>query len=171
MNAETTKHGFSVRHADGVLTMTRFFRAPRELVFETWTKPQHFAQWFGPAGGSVPHCTIDARPGGIMHFGVQVPENEGPFSGATVWAKWIFREVAAPERIVFEDYFADEDGNIVEHPGFPRQTLISIFFEECDGGTLMTLRQEGLEVDHGETEGWREGFERLDGLLEKLATA
>lgn len=161
-------HHTDVRHANGVLELTRIFDAPRELVFRMWTEAGQFMRWFGPKEGSVPHCTVDARPGGMMHFCVKVPEGEGPFSGRLVWGKWVFREIVAPERLVMDDYFSDADGNTVEHPGFPAHTLISIRFEEFDGGTKMTLQQEGLEVDQGESEGWKEGFEQLDALLEEL---
>lgn len=157
-----------VRHADGVLEMTRRFAAPRELVFRMWTEAGLFMRWFGPKEGSVPHCTVDARPGGMMHFCVKVPAGEGPFAGQLVWGKWVFREIVAPERLVMDDYFSDADGNTVERPGFPYHSLISIRFEECDGGTRMLLRQEGLEVDQGESEGWQEGFAQLDVLLAEL---
>ena len=49
------------------LTFTRFFDAPRQLVFDAWTKPEHVKEWFGPNTYTVPVCEIDLRPaaGGI----------------------------------------------------------------------------------------------------------
>ncbi len=78
-------HSGDVTHENGVLTMVRYFDAPRELVFRMWTEAEHFMQWFGPADGSVPHCTIKpnpARPGSEMHFCVAVPPGEGEFAGS-----------------------------------------------------------------------------------------
>lgn len=158
------------RHANGELVMTRHYNAPRELVFRMWTEAEHFSRWFGPANGSVPHCTVKPAPaeiGSEMLFCVQVPPDHGAFAGETVWGKWIFRELVPPEHIAFDDYFADEQGNIVERPGFPNETNIRVYFEACDGGTKMTLRHE-LEVDHGESDGWRVGFDRLDVYLQSL---
>jgi uncharacterized protein YndB with AHSA1/START domain len=42
----------------------RGLEAPRGLVFEVWTKPEHFTRWFGPHGAEVVSCELDARPGG-----------------------------------------------------------------------------------------------------------
>lgn len=161
-------HSGDVRHENGVLTMVRHFDAPRELVFRMWTEAEHFMRWFGPSQCSVPHCTVDARPGGVMHFCVQVPEGEGEFAGQKVWGKWIFREIVAPERIVFDDTFSDADGNTVVRPGFPEETVISLFFEVHEGGTRMTLRNEGLDVDHGEIQGWSESFDELVDYLRSM---
>jgi uncharacterized protein YndB with AHSA1/START domain len=49
------------------LVITRVFDAPRELLFEAWTEPEHFVRWWGPKGYTTPYCTIDLRPGGVMH--------------------------------------------------------------------------------------------------------
>lgn len=166
--ASETAARVTTTHADGVLVMTRFYDAPRELVFRMWTEAEHFMRWFGPEGGSIPHCTIDLRIGGVMHFCVAVPEGDGAFGGERVWGKWIFRELVEPERIAFDDYFSDEEGNIVERPGFANETNIRVSFEAHDGGTMMTLHHD-LKVDHGEIEGWSAGFDRMEGYLEKLA--
>lgn len=157
----------TVQYENGVLTMTRFYAAPRELLFRMWTDASHFVNWFGPRGGSVPHCTVDLRPGGSMLFCIEVPKRDDSFSGERVWGKWVFREVVEPERIVFGGCFSDENGNIVERPGFARETVISVFFEEHDGGTKITLRHE-LEVEQGEIDGWTECFDRLGEYLQSL---
>ena len=46
----------------------REYAAPPELVFEVWTKAEHFARWFAPDNVDVPLCEIDARPGGVIRF-------------------------------------------------------------------------------------------------------
>lgn len=155
-------HATTVEHSGDRLVLTRVFAAPRELVFRAWTQAGHFAQWFGPEGATVPHCSVDLHPGGTMHFCVQES------GGDKVWCKWVFREIRPPERIVFLDCFADEAGNIVERPGFPRETLITVTFAEHEGGTLVTIRHDGLAVDQGEVQGWKEGLVRLDAHLHGL---
>lgn len=163
----------STRFVNGELVMTRHYSAPRELVYRMWTEAEHFIRWFGPTNGSVPHCTVrpsPAEPGSEMHFCVHVPPGVGAFSGETVWGKWIFRELVVPESIAFDDYFADEQGNVVERPGFANETNIRVHFDEQDGGTKMTLYHE-LEVDHGEVDGWRVGFDRLKDYLRTLPGA
>ena len=57
-------------------TITRTLRAPRELVFEAITKPEHFAVWFGTAAVEVPQetLTMDVRPGGAFRAVMQLPD-------------------------------------------------------------------------------------------------
>lgn len=151
----------TVEHAGGVLVLSRVFDAPRELVFRAWTQAGHFARWFGPEGATMPHCTVDLRAGGAMHFCVQEA------GGERVWCRWEFREVRPPEALVLLDSFSDEAGNVVERPGFPRETIIEVTFAEHRDGTLVTVRH-ALAVDQGEVQGWTEGFARLDAHLRGL---
>ena len=57
-------------------TITRTLRAPRELVFEAITKPEHFAVWFGTAAVEVPQdtLTMDVRPGGDFRAVMHLPD-------------------------------------------------------------------------------------------------
>ena len=48
--------------------ISRVFDAPLELVFEVWTKVEHFERWFGPLGAEVLGCELDPRPGGVIRF-------------------------------------------------------------------------------------------------------
>ena len=55
--------------SDREIVMTRDFDAPRRLVFEAWTNPEHLPHWMlGPEGWTMPVCEIDLRPGGAWHF-------------------------------------------------------------------------------------------------------
>ena len=54
----------------------REYAAPPELVFEAWTKAEHFARWFAPDNVEVPLCGIDARPGGVIRFEHRWPEGQ-----------------------------------------------------------------------------------------------
>ena len=138
----------------GVLLITRTFDAPREVVFRSWVTPSYFASWFGPKECTVPHCSMDVRVGGSFLFCVRVP-------GDDIWAKGIYRELRAPEKLVFDSFFSDQKGNRVERPGFPKETRIAVTFEDVGGRTKVTIRQTGLERDQGEMKGWNEGLDRL----------
>ena len=46
------------------VTVTRIYDAPRSLVFEMWTDPEHMAQWWGPKGFTNPVCELGRPPGG-----------------------------------------------------------------------------------------------------------
>lgn len=140
---------------DVVLLVERTFDAPREAVFRAWTEPERLARWFGPHGSTIPFCEMDVRPGGVLRFCHRFP------GGEDVWARGVYEEVDAPGRLVFTASFSDEQGNVVERPGFAFQTRIAVTFVERDGGTHVTMRQTGLPADQGERQGWIEAFERL----------
>jgi len=57
-----------------VLTITRIFDAPRELVFKAWTDPKMLARWWGPHGFTNPVCEVDVRVGGGIRIHMQGPE-------------------------------------------------------------------------------------------------
>jgi uncharacterized protein YndB with AHSA1/START domain len=151
------------------LVITRVFDAPRELVFEAWTEPIHFVRWWGPMGYTTPLCTIDLRPGGVMHTCMRSPE------GREVWSKGVFREIVVPERIVPTDSFADGEGNVVwpthygMSPEWPLETLLSVTFEEHAGKkTKLTLRHAGIPSGtdrDGAKQGWMETVESLAKYL------
>ena len=52
--------------SDREVSMTRVFAAPRRLVFEAWTKPEHLAHWFGRRGDTLSVCDVDLRVGGAL---------------------------------------------------------------------------------------------------------
>lgn len=81
--------------------MTRLFNAPRAVVFEAMSKPEHIREWWGRLGEgySVPVCEVDFRVGGKWRFVNKHPKGEAEFYGE-------YLEISAPERIVFTETFA-----------------------------------------------------------------
>jgi uncharacterized protein YndB with AHSA1/START domain len=82
--------------------MTRLFDAPRRLVFEAMTRPEHIRRWWGNIGDgySVPVCEVDLRVGGVWRFVNRTPKGEDAvFYGS-------YREIAPPGRVVFTEIFA-----------------------------------------------------------------
>jgi uncharacterized protein YndB with AHSA1/START domain len=88
--------------SDQEIRMTRLFDAPRQLVFEAMSKPEHVKRWWGCLGDgySVPVCEIDLRPGGRWRFVNRHPQGEAAFHGE-------YREITPPSRIVFTEIFED----------------------------------------------------------------
>jgi uncharacterized protein YndB with AHSA1/START domain len=82
------------------IVMTRLFDAPRHLVFEAMSKPEHVRRWWGLLDErySVPVCDIDLRVGGAWRFVGRGPRGEAGFHG-------VYREIAPPERLVFTEIF------------------------------------------------------------------
>src|SRR5512145_426254 len=54
------------RKSERELVVTRTFNGPARLVFEAWTKPALFRQWWAPKsmGMSLRSCEMDVRVGG-----------------------------------------------------------------------------------------------------------
>jgi uncharacterized protein YndB with AHSA1/START domain len=151
----------SVGWDGGELVMTRVYPAPRALVFRAWTEAEHFAQWFGPHGTTLPVCELDARPGGSLHFLHRHAD------GLDVWVGGEFHEVAPPERLAFGTWFSDATGGRVERPGFNLESTITVTFAEHADGTRVTIRQTGLLSDQGEVQGWTETLDRLSQHLKE----
>ena len=86
--------------SDNEIRMTRLFDAPRHLVFEAMSKPEHIKRWWGCLGDgySVPVCEVDFRVGGKWRFVNRHPKGEAGFHG-------VYREIEAPGRVVFTEIF------------------------------------------------------------------
>jgi len=81
---------------DRELVTTRLINAPRELVFEFWTNPNHVKNWWGPNGFTNTINKMDVRPGGDWEFVMHGPD------GIDYKNKSVFVEIIKPERIVFQ---------------------------------------------------------------------
>jgi uncharacterized protein YndB with AHSA1/START domain len=145
------------------LRLVRVLKAPRSLVFDAWVQPEQFTSWFGPRGSSMPFCQMEARSGGSLHFLHRLDD------GQEIWVKGNYEEVLKPERLVFTVHFSDKAGNRVERPGFSMETRIEVTFREKGVQTEITIHQTGLVADQGESEGWKQGLDRLAEILLKTS--
>jgi len=135
------------------ITITRVFDAPRELVWEAWTKPDQLARWWGKHGWSTPPSTItmDVRPGGAFRLTSVSGED-----GAEMTQEGTFREVVEPERLVL-----DEAAEGAWHSG---AVTVVTFANLGDGRTEMVFRTtirtttEGLDTAAA---GLASSFDRL----------
>jgi uncharacterized protein YndB with AHSA1/START domain len=141
--------------------ITREFAAPRDLVFTAWTDAKHLAQWWGPRGFTNPVCEWDSQPGKTIHVVMRAPNGaEYPMGGE-------FREIAAPERLVFTSGPLDEKGKLIF------EFLHTVTFVERNGGTTLTVRSRVLKTTAeankfigGFEAGMTQSLERLAGLAE-----
>ena len=70
------------------VVVERQFTAPRTLMFQVFTQPEHLKRWWAPQPYTIPVCTIDLRPGGIWHYCMRSPE------GQDHWARSVMVEHA-----------------------------------------------------------------------------
>ena len=158
--------------------ITREFAAPRELVWKAWTESERLQQWFGPKDFTGTTVKLDLRPGGTLHSWLHSPD------GKEMWGKWIFRDVIAPERLVWVHSFSDKDGGITRHPlspTWPLELLTVTTFAERGDKTVLTLKWTPLNATdeeiktfnnahQGLTHGWGGTFDQLAEYLKQLQT-
>jgi uncharacterized protein YndB with AHSA1/START domain len=149
--------------------LTRVIDAPRDLVWSAFTRAEHLAQWWGPAGTSCRVLALDVRPGGVFHYGMQSP-------GGEMFGKFTYREVEEPEHIVFVLSFADEGGNIVRAPfssTWPLELLCENRFADEDGKTRLTMASAPLNASDEERASFEAGRSSLkagtNGSLDQLS--
>ena len=144
---------------DREIVLSRVYEAPRELVFEVWTKAEHLTKWFGPKGYTTKTHECDVRVGGRWRFDMIQ-------SNGKVWDnRIVFLEIEAPTRLVF-DHGSDKDDD-------ERRFRVTITFDEqSDKKTVVTLRQlhpTKEQRDAGIGFGAVEiGYTTLDKLAEHL---
>src|SRR5437868_11303305 len=99
-----TKSSASSAESDREIVISRIFDAPRELVWQAMTDPEHVVHWWGPRGFSTTIEVMEVRPGGVWKQTLHGPD------GANYPNKSIFKEVVPLERIVYSHGGGREDG-------------------------------------------------------------
>ena len=161
MTAKTGETTFTTP-SDREVGVTRVFDAPRDLVWKTYTEPEHLRQWMlGPDGWSMEVCEIDLRPGGAYRFAWRKDD------GSELTIAGVHREVEPPERLVSTESWG---------PEWP-EALNTIVFSEEDGRTTLSITvlyptQEARDaaLATGMTDGMTMSLDRLEEILGGLAS-
>jgi uncharacterized protein YndB with AHSA1/START domain len=149
----------AVENAERGYTITRTFEAPRDLVWEMWTKPEHFAVWFGTAAVPVSDVSMDVREGGEWRATMHVPDHgDMPWIGT-------FLEVAKPEHLVMSLSEQSVLNDVVE--------VFDVTLMDLGGSkTEMVLRQRGGNLSDEEYEAAQSGtgafIEEMAALLGRV---
>ena len=143
------------------LRLTRTIAAHRQAVWDAWTTPDQFKQWYMPAPFSVPSCEFDLRPGGELHVDTQAPDGTiMPLTGA-------FEVVEEPSKLVMTNSPLGPDGQKLFEI---RHTLV---LTEVDGGTALEITSEVLSAGPNAEQflsGMKPGLEQaLTQMTEMLA--
>jgi uncharacterized protein YndB with AHSA1/START domain len=153
--------GMQTQATEREVVVARAVDAPRRLVFEAWTKPEHLPHWMlGPGGWTMPVCEIDLRPGGAWHFVWRRSD------GSEMEMRGVYREVAPPERLVSTESWGGD---------WP-ETLNTLILAEQDGKTTITQRilypsqpARDAALQTGMKRGMSQSFDRLDHYLRTLS--
>ena len=141
---------------DREIVLTRVFDAPRQLVWDAFTKPELLRRWFGPRGHSLSVCDVDLRVGGGFRFIIRGPE------GREMGMRGVYRELAPPDRSVHVETFDD----------YPGESIVTAVFTERDGVTTLTATVEypskevrDIVISTGMEHGAAESYDKLAELL------
>jgi len=148
--------------AEREIAITRIIKAPRELVFEVWTKPEHVIHWWGPTGFTNTIHEMTVKPGGVWRFIMHGPD------GVDYPNKIVFRKIVAPELLEFS-HGQDIDND-------PNQFEVTVTFKAIGKTTELYMRmlfkskaQRDMVVDkYGAIEGNRQTMMRLEEYLSNL---
>ena len=157
--------------------LTREYNAPRQLVFEAWTQPEHIAKWQFPFPGFT--CEIvsaDIKPGGASLHKMISP------NGFEMWLLTKYEAITPPESLVFRQYNSNAAGDILPNPqmpNWPKEMRTTILLEKVGDKTKLQLIWQPVNPTQAEAEmfeasrpehkkGWGGGLEQLDIYLGSL---
>jgi uncharacterized protein YndB with AHSA1/START domain len=132
----------------------RFIDAPKHLVWEALTKPEHLKEWYMPkAWGAVAACELDVRPGGMFSIDIAVGDGQvAPNLGC-------FVEVIPMERLVYTSML---------FPGYrpavfddiPITAIVTVKAEGTGTRYVFTaLHRNEADLETNKTSGWAQGTE------------
>lgn len=157
--------------------INRSFDAPINVLFDMWTKPEHFSKWLPPTGFTMSFLRVDIKPGGSGHYTMT--------NGAdvTMYGLVHYLEIKRPERLVYNQQFCDKNEKKAGHPlvsAWPETMKTTVLFtEEGSEQTRVTViwQVEGkataeeiatfVKEKGGMTQGWTGSFDKLEELLAK----
>lgn len=142
--------------SDREIRMTRVFDAPRQLVFDAFSKPELLKRWFGPRGYSLVTCEVDHRVGGEFRFVLRGPD------GTDMGMRGVYSEIVPPERSVHMESFDD----------YPGESQVTMTLVESGGKTTMTAtvlyptrEVRDIVKNMGMEHGAAESYDKLAELL------
>ncbi|MFM9874136.1 MAG: SRPBCC family protein [Fimbriimonadaceae bacterium] len=162
-----------------IFKITRIFNAPRDLVWECWTKAEHIGKWFKPSGFTDnPNFKgkFSFEVGDYNHYCMVAPD------GTEIYGKYTFTEIDPKDKIVYINAFSDAEANLARHPmapSWPLELLTTVTFTPDGDQTILNLTWEPInatqkELDtfatslEGCAQGWGGTFENLDRYIGSL---
>ena len=141
---------------DREIIMTRVFDAPRQMVWDAFSKPELLKRWFGPRGWNLAVCEVDHRVGGGFRFVLRGPD------GREMGMRGTYRELEAPARSVHVESFDD----------YPGESVVTAVYTEKGGKTTMIVRVEypsaevrDIVMRSGMEHGAAESYDKLAEVL------
>ncbi|BAN03471.1 SRPBCC family protein [Ilumatobacter coccineus] len=151
----------------------RTFDAPIDLIWAMWTEADHFANWYGPMGASIPTAEMDVSVGGRRHIGMEV---ETPNGAMRMFFVGEYLEIEPKTRLVYTESMADADGNEMTAEqmgmpsGTPMETSVVVELEELGAQTRMVMTHRGVPADSPGGQGWAMAIDKMEARLADLGS-
>lgn len=129
--------------------ITRPFDAPRGAVWKAFSDRDALARWWGPKGCKITIANHEFRPGGFFHYAMQYS------TGAAMWGRFLYRDIAAPERMVWLTSFSNPGCGITRapfHSSIPLEIQNVMTLAEQNGKTTLVLRATPFGASEEERE-------------------
>lgn len=143
--------------------ITRRLKAPRALVWRTFTDPYLLAQWWGPELFTSDITKLDFRAGGEWHVTMRRPD------GTEHPVRYQFVEILEPERIIYRPLRSPQ---AVRRGNPPPTYLATLSFEALGNETVFTMRAEfesaadlAVAINGGFLQGTNQAFDKLERHL------
>lgn len=148
---------------EAIIVMSRIFDAPREKVWEAFTRPEHVTRWFGGEGFTSPVCEMDVRPGGLWRHVMRAP------NGMEFSMEYVFLEVVKPEKLVWQNV------NYGKSTGGPPSAHQTVTLEDLGDKTkwklvarFNSIAERDMSVQMGFAQMIEVGSERLNDVVKSL---
>jgi len=155
----------SISKEDSVV-IERIFNASVTLVWQMWTDSEHFKNWYGPKGFTIPIAHMDLRVGGKRLICMASPDGK-----MKMWTVGEYKEIVLNERLVYTESPSDEKGNVISPSavgmpeGYPAITEVIVILEDLGGQTKMVMTHAGVQAASGAGGGWEQAFDKLANYI------
>jgi uncharacterized protein YndB with AHSA1/START domain len=146
--------------SDTEILIVRDIAAPKGLVFDAWSKPEHVRRWYGCRDFVMSICEVDFQEGGKWRWALR-----NPADGFEHVASGVYGTIVRPERIVFTERFEAIPDS--EH-------LVTLTFAEQHARTTLTMRMEYRSKSHRDAHlksGMDEGMQLMLARLDEVASS
>ena len=154
------------------LQIERTFKASIELIWDMWTKSEHFSNWYGPTGCKIPKAEMDVKVGGGRHITMEMQTPKGEMKMHFVGE---YLEIEPKTRLVYTETMGNEDGtpktasqmNMPE--GTKMETSVIVELQDLGGETKMTMTHQGVPADSPGAKGWEMAIGKMEQRVATLS--
>lgn len=151
------------------INIIREFSSPLETVFQAWSKAGHLQQWWSHEGVETIVKSFVFKPGGVFHYAFILPDN------SKIWGKFHYKEIEAPNRIIFTNSFSDDKGCTLTAPenifglNWPLKVAHNLTLSQNNqGATRLELEVYTEEATPEEQESFEKNLENIQRVFENF---